>query len=364
MVNPKYSGGVDAENYEVEVNSIYPLIEKVARQVLSDVEVTDRLAMFDKAPIDNGTTIEEYCVKLAQSTAYDPDDTNPYDVVNPDIVVRYYNDWTHKVFKHTVYDNEVRKILLADGNTARVSASIVASLTKGDIYEKYLAVRNLLKYGFDNGLIVKQDGIEKGEYKSILKALKNVVDGMNFANADYNKAGIIRETPKKRIYILMPYWLKNEIDVEELAGVFNLDKAEIKNRIIPIDSGNIIYVVDEFAILSFTRLYQMASMPYNADNLSKNFVLHTDRLYAMSGLFDATAIAITDEITVDDGITGGTVEAPASGTWGEKITLTVTPEEGKSVSSVTVNGETIEPVEGVYSFIMPNEAVTVSATFA
>ena len=362
MVEPKYSGGVDAAGYEKVVNQFYPLIEKVARQVISDVEVSDRLAMFNKAPIDKGTTIEEYCVELAQSTAYDPNDAEPYKMVDPSIKVRYYNDWTHKKFKQTVRDNEVRKILLADGNVARVSANIVASLTKGDIYEKYLASRNLLKASYDDGYITKQAVVAKGDNKTILKTLKNIVDGMSFANADYNVAKIVRETPKNRVYILMPYWIKNEIDVDELAGVFNLEKAEIKNKIISIDSGNIIYVIDEYSLLIFTRLYQMASMPYNADALSKNFVLHTDRLYAMSGLFDATALPLGDKITVTAG-ENGTATAPEMGTWGEKIELTITPAASHTVKAVTVNGEAITAVGGKYSFIMPNEEAKVNVTF-
>lgn len=299
MVNPTYGAGVAADDYEVEVNSVYPLIEKVARQVLAGVEVSDRLSVFNKAPIANGTTIEEAVVKLAESTAYNINDTNPFDVVNPEIVVRYYNDWTHKVFKHTVFDNEIRKVMLADGNAGRVSAEIVAALSKGDIYEKYLATKGLLADAYTHEYIKTADPILKTNYKGILTALKNAVSGMSFPNADYNNAGIVRETPKSRIYILMPYKIKNSIDVEELAGVFNLDKAEIKNRIIEIDSGDNIYIVDEYAILVYTRLYQMASAPYNPDNLSKNFVLHTDRLYAFSELFDAYCIPLVDSLETE-----------------------------------------------------------------
>lgn len=294
MVDPIYGGGVDAQNYTVDVNEIYPLIEKVARQMMASTEITDKLAVFNKAPIDNGTTLEEFLVKIAQSTAYDPEDTQPFDVVNPELVVRYYKNWTHKKFKTTVYDNEVRKVMLADGNAGRVSGEIVASLSKGDFYEKYIATRDLFKYAFDNDLIVKSAQIESDDYKGILKELKNAVDGMSFPNADFNKAGVIRETPKSRIRILMPYKIKNAIDVDELAGVFNLSKAELAERIITIDSGNTIYVVDELGVLIYTRLYQMGSMPYNIDNLSKNFVLHTDRLYAISPLFDMYAIDVQE----------------------------------------------------------------------
>lgn len=304
MVEPIYSGGVDAENYTPEINELYPLIEKVARQTIASTEITDRLAVFNKAPIDNGTTLEEFIVKIAQSTAYEIDEnSNPYKVVNPELIVRYYNNWTHKVFKTTVFDNEVRKVLLADGNAGRVSGEIVASLSKGDFYEKYIATRDLLKYAFDNDLIVKSEPVLKTDYKGILKELKDAVDGMSFPNATFNKAEVVRETPKSRIRIIMPYKIKNAIDVEELAGVFNLDKAELKERIITIDDGDKIYVVDELGILIYTRLYQMASMPYDADNLCKNFVLHTDRLYAISPLFDMYAIDVVNEIPEPTGET-------------------------------------------------------------
>lgn len=309
MVSPTYSAGVAAADYEVDVNTVYPMIEKVARQVLAGVDVSDRLAIFNKAPIANGTTIEEVVVKLAESTAYNINDTNPFDVVNPDLVVRYYQDWTHKVFKTTVFDNEIRKVMLADGNAGRVSAEIVASLSKGDIYEKYLATRGMLADAVTHEYITVGDEVLKTNYKGILKAIKDAVSGMSFPNDDFNKAGIVRETPKSRIYILMPYKVKNAIDVEELAGVFNLDKAEIKNKIIEIDEGDNIYIVDEYAMLVYTRLYQMASAPYNPDNLSKNFVLHTDRLYGFSELFDSYCIPLVDALTEN---ASPAADAPAS----------------------------------------------------
>lgn len=48
---------------------------------------------------------------------------------------------------------------------------------------------------------------------------------------------------------------------------------------------------------------------------------------------------------------------------GETVTLTVTPAEGYKVGTVTVNEVALEAVEGVYSFVMPAQEVTVSATF-
>ena len=49
---------------------------------------------------------------------------------------------------------------------------------------------------------------------------------------------------------------------------------------------------------------------------------------------------------------------------GETVTLTVTPNDGYKVADVKVNGESLNAVEGVYSFPMPAQDVTVVATFS
>ena len=48
---------------------------------------------------------------------------------------------------------------------------------------------------------------------------------------------------------------------------------------------------------------------------------------------------------------------------GATVTLTATPDEGYKLVDIKVNGEALEPVEGVYSFVMPAEAVAIVATF-
>ena len=117
---------------------------------------------------------------------------------------------------------------------------------------------------------------------------------MSFVNANSNAKGIEKSTPKEDIYIVMPYSIKNAIDVDELSGVFNLSKAEIENKIIITDSTDkYIYVVDKNAILSFTRLYEVKSQE-NAQGNFWNYFLHTERLMAISPLFDATFFTYKD----------------------------------------------------------------------
>lgn len=84
-----------------------------------------------------------------------------------------------------------------------------------------------------------------------------------------------------------------------------------------------------------------------------------------------TSVAMTYTLTVDSSITHGTVTLdPASAAQaGQTVTVTLHPEAGYYVDTVryTTDGSTyttLTPVNGVYSFVMPTDSVTVTASFA
>ncbi len=69
-------------------------------------------------------------------------------------------------------------------------------------------------------------------------------------------------------------------------------------------------------------------------------------------------------VTIADGIENGTITPDKeTAKKGDKVNLTVTPAENCNVNIVSVNGTEINAVDGVYSFEMPDEDVTVSAEF-
>ena len=82
----------------------------------------------------------------------------------------------------------------------------------------------------------------------------------------------------------------------------------------------------------------------------------------LEALTNVTLTPVAYDVTVSD-CTNGSVTAQAKAAKDETVTLTVNPDYGYAVTGVTVNGTAIEPVNGVYSFEMPNEDVTVSASF-
>lgn len=292
-VSPTYGKGTDAATYTNDVSTYYDMIFKVARQIFRGINTTDYLDTFDKGMVQNGKTIEEAVVKLAASQAFNAAGNNLLARQDPDIAVRYYKTWTKKSFKTSVSDEEIRSVLIGGNSPMSLAGEIVNSLYEGDRQERYEDTRGLIAWGATQNIFVKVgEDIAADNYKGILGAVKDTVSGMKFVNDEFNSGGVRRATFESDIVVLMPYKIKNAMDVNELAAVFNLDKAEIKNKIIDIDSGNNIYILDKNAILRYTRLNEMRDF-YNAENLVMNYYLHTERLYAISPLFDGAYITTT-----------------------------------------------------------------------
>lgn len=304
-VTATYGQGITPANLTYDVNEAYAMVEKIARQVIRNVVTEDHLAIFDKLPIDKGTTIEEAIIKLVEAQARADGSTVCTPIDTSDLIaVRYYKNWTQAQFKTKVSLDELRKVMLSDGNVEAIAERIAGTLVESDKQDKYEKVKGLFKYGvgstnpvvaatfvdINNGTPI--DCSTDGGYKKLLKTLKNTVSGMKFVNTDFNTAGIKRKTLADDIYIVMPYKIKNALDVDELAGVFNLSKTELEARIIEIDEGDNIYIVDQNAILDYTRLYELTSF-WNAEGLFTNYWLTVERLYALSPLFDGCYISVT-----------------------------------------------------------------------
>lgn len=293
-VTPTYAAPITAANYEPTVNVLGP-IEKIARQAVFNVIADDRLSPLEKGALNNGADVEQIVVQLAESTAYNPDSVTNFSANNPNLAVRYFKAHTERTYKVKVADKEIRKIRLA-GSEEDIAGMIASSLTNGYIQENYEAIRDMFEDSdIRDTAVTLSATVEKNDYKAILLAIKNAVSGMTFVNDDYNGAGIRRRTRLDDIVILMPYTVKNAIDVNELAGVFNLSKDELPGRMIEIDSANadFIYILDRNAAQIYTFYYGMESAR-NIDGKYTEFNLTVDKMYALSPLFDVTSIRLVE----------------------------------------------------------------------
>lgn len=303
-ITPTYGNGSNGNDYAPnKYAELGNAIGTIAEQVIRGVRARNPLAVFDKIPVNNGDTIEQMVVKLVENSAYDrmgPDTLKR--ATNSKLAVQLFKDWTPYKYKQSIDFSEMRKVLTGERSDADLAEMLIGALSQSDIRDNFNYVKGLLKYGSTAaGTPATTPLVNLGtvaavgssvDYKGVLKKIKDIVKGFSFVSTAYNSAGLDQRTPNEDIYIIMPFTLKNAIDVDELSGVFNLSKAEIEDKIIETDAtDNIVYVVDRNAVLVYTRLYEMWDQK-NAEGRFWNYYLHIERLYALSPLFNGVFFTV------------------------------------------------------------------------
>lgn len=299
-----YNSGVTPANFTPGYSTNYAAIFKIAQQkILGALGADDRFKWMERGEIGNGTALEEFLFKLiagSDVTLATETGTNvDAPAYNPP-EVRYYKDWTTKRYKTTVSDEQIRKVLLNGGSESVLAAVAVGQLAQSAGAEHYDNIKGLLDDSVTQGNSIDlASGTTYSTTEADIKAatleLKNAISKMTFKNNDMSKAQIAYRCPKERIHLIMPYQYANAIDVNWLAGVFNIDKAQLDSVLTLYDgdaSSDKVYVCDEMAYTVMTRLNRMTSR-YVEDALYQNYWLITDKLYASSPLFKNVHIVVT-----------------------------------------------------------------------
>lgn len=292
---------VDGAAYQPStVEEFNNMIGKVGKQMIREVTALNPLNVFNKGYMQKGDTLEVVVTKLVEASAYDRTGANALarNTVEK-LLARYNNAWLRRVFETTVDIPEIRQVLVSGSDSSDIATKIVSELAESRTDDKYQRLKALLKWGATNGSLdathpafvnagdVKKTADGALDYKGILKKIKDTVSGMKYVNTTFNAVGLKRRTYADDIYIVMSYTIKNAIDVDELAGVFNLSKTELAGRIIEIDSEDTyIYIVDRNAIIDITRIDEMMSQK-NAKGLFVNYFYHVEDMMTICPLFDA-----------------------------------------------------------------------------
>lgn len=297
-------------------NLVEDLLEPLALQVVHEVESTNPLfEVFERENIDDGAEVEEILIGDANIEDYDPDGETTLAPRDIKAVARYYNNYEHKVFTTTLRDNEIRKVSINPENKYSVVAKLVSSLalTRDDyVYEKekqVLADMKTAYAGLKAGELTAGTDEQMGKQLTLL--IKNTIDNFLFKNENFLPYNIDNPSAKikqkalfGRIRIVIPYSVKNALDVGFLASVYNLDKTDLLSKIVTIDTTDgIVYVLDKFAVFRFPQTDIIKGQD-NAQGDFRNEFLHLNQMLGASTLFnfawiDASAIENPTNDVVD-----------------------------------------------------------------
>lgn len=300
-------------NFPATNNAFLSAVETIAQQNVRAVESTNKIEdAFYEYEVKDGKVIEEAIVAMATAQTFTPTaegaqpDLSPLD---PNLYIRYFNNFEEKQFKVTKRPDEIRAVIAKGMSEEKLAAEILATLTAGEGDYDYMTERAIIEnasVGVDASTALFSGGVPQSS-KGIMYAIRrmfNAVKATNTIGLDPSistKQGV----PVNDIRIAVSEDVLALIDMTELANLFNLSKEEILGKVVmlPYDSnysGNRVLVYDRKALGRATRLYE-----YGQDNMQlaryTNFGLTTSRAYFYNPLFKCLFLDVSTAVSAEAG---------------------------------------------------------------
>ena len=218
---------------------ISAIVNKIVYQRVEAGSFTNPFKKYDGYPVNYGDTIENIFVPPAKGYKFNPDATNPFSKKKPTVQALYATINFEMQYKVTIEDALLRRACLSEYGFMNLIDYILASLKKGMDLDEYFATIGML-----NNPDIFADGIEEIEKgaddaQTAAKVTKKIVDTVSAFTLPMtanNKLHQLNPSRRSDCLLVIKYDLYNSINLDFLTGVFNLDKVDLVNNIIIVDS--------------------------------------------------------------------------------------------------------------------------------
>lgn len=315
------------------------LINRIGLVVVKNSIWSNPLAKFKRGMLQYGDTIEEINVGLIRSKTYNPDrqylERDIYGQYPPEVQSSFHRINRQEFYPVTVNEPLLQRAFLDSSGLQGFVTGVMAAPATSDQHDEFLLTTSLFREYYNNGGFFKvqvgnvsASNSSAADAKAFLRRVREFAGNLQFLSTYYNASGMpIAANPEELELFITPEALA-AIDVEALAGAFNIDKASMpgKINIIPQINFNIpgvqaVLTTRDFFVIADSRI-ETASV-WNPVSLSNNMFLHHWEVISASRF--VPAILFTTE--------AGSVIQIDNPTITGVSTLTVT-DEGVTVTNV------------------------------
>lgn len=311
----------DREVYEKTSNEfLTALINKIAAQRVEAMErYSNPFKQYDGAPVAYGDTIENVGIGYIQGEVYDKNATDPYEIKTPTEIKTQYCSVNYKmVYPVTTYEQSLRHAVLSETGLMNILDSIVEMLDTSKSMDEYQA-----QVAFLNNPDIYAEGIKQLTYpkgasaatigKSYSDIIFRVSHDFKFPSSQNNAMGFkMQHSTINNLMICMKQDIKDSIDLDYLAGVFNLTKVQLEAkietvrdfRVTSVDESN--HPISKGADIDFiifdTRGFdnhvnlEVTTSIYNPRNLAFNTFVHFWKIFGFKKWHNAKAYKFTEAL--------------------------------------------------------------------
>ena len=221
------------------------LVNKIVYQKVDKMEFTNPFKKFEGYAVKYGDTIENIFTELPVGYSFDKDATDPFTKVIPSVKVLYAVINYEMQYCVTIQDSLLRRAVLNEYGLMNLVNYILNTLGDRKSIDEYQAVIYMLNNadiyagGFES-VDVSGASTDTEKYKIVTQKIIDTVTDFALPSPDNNKLGVMNCTKKSDVVLVIKQELLNHINLDFLAGVFNLEKVELVNNIIGVRSFKVV----------------------------------------------------------------------------------------------------------------------------
>ena len=330
------------------------LVNRIGFTYVRQQSYKNPLSVFKGTKLTYGATIQEIAPKWIRAHSYEDDSETLLKLHRPEAEVWYHSQNRRDQYPISVNADELRTAFTEETGLNKLIASIMTVPQNSDEYDEFNIMKQLIaeyesRWGFYKEHLTSLP-TDEATGKEFLTKLQTLGGKLQFPSARYSGTNIpVFAKPEELVLITTPE-AQAGLNVNTLAGLFNVDLAQVRYRVVlvdefPIPNAVALLTTEDFFVCSDT-LYNTTSF-WNPQTLTTNYYLNHWGIYSVSPFVPAILF------TTDDGTVTPTITQPVSG-----ITLEAEKDAMKAGESqqltVKLTG-TINP-ETPDIFVAPNAA--------
>lgn len=289
------------------------LINRIGLEIYRTLSWNNPLAQFKIGQLEFGDTIEEVIVGLLEAKVYDPNreylEKDLFGTERPEVQSSFHKVNRRNFYKITVNEALLRQAFVAPNGLASFVQQIMSAPLTSDNYDEFLLTTSLFaeyerQGGFFNVNVPDLANVssDSSDAKEALRRMREMGGTLPFLSRHYNAAGMPAFANQEDLVLFLTPGANAALDVEALAGAFNISKADLPGRtvIIPDEHFNMpgtqaIMTTRDFFVIA-DQLYRTESQ-WNPAALHNNYFLHHWQVISFSRFVPAVRFS-TDDSTV------------------------------------------------------------------
>lgn len=292
------------------------LVNRIGMTIARSTSWTNPLAPFKRGMLSYGNTIEEIQTGLLQAHGYDPDrdymESTLFGRERPEVQVNFHTVNRQDFYKVTVNDALLKRAFLDPQGLSGFINQLMEAPSTSDQWDEFLLTSSLFREYESNGGFhhvhvpdVAATISTGDDARMALRKMRAMAGNLKFLSTKYNAAKMpVFANPDDLLLFVTPEFNAG-IDVEALAGAFNIDKAQMHGKVVElpqaafgIEGTQAIMTTSDFFVIA-DSLFESTSQ-WNPANLHNNYFLHHHQVVSASRFVPAVMFTTgaDDEVIV------------------------------------------------------------------